>query len=102
MNLVSDNGCQPTSHQFMKSCNILGVNQIFTSYNNPKGNAETERLMRTCKEELIWLQEWEDVDEARLKVSDWTETYNQTYLHSSIGYLPPAVYEKQLINEGVA
>ncbi|GAB4192632.1 MAG: hypothetical protein Tsb0015_14940 [Simkaniaceae bacterium] len=43
--LVSDNGCQPTSQRFMKSCNLLGIKQIFTSYNNPKGNAETERAV---------------------------------------------------------
>ena len=32
------------------------------SYNNPKGNAETERLLRTLKEELIWLREWRSPD----------------------------------------
>jgi hypothetical protein len=31
----------------------MGVHQAFTSYNNPKGNADTERMMRTLKEELI-------------------------------------------------
>ena len=28
----------------------LGIEQIFTSYDNPKGNADTERVMRTIKE----------------------------------------------------
>ena len=35
----------------------LGITQGFTSYNNPKGNTDTERLMRTLKEELLWLRE---------------------------------------------
>jgi transposase InsO family protein len=58
LHLMSDNGSQPTSLRFMKACSSLKVNQAFTSYNNPKGNADTERMMRTLKEELLWLREW--------------------------------------------
>lgn len=53
LKLVSDNGCQPTSVKFMKSCSHMGIKQIFTSYNNPKGNADTERMIRTMKEESL-------------------------------------------------
>ena len=53
LKLVTDNGCQPTSMAFISTCKMLGIKQIFTSYSNPKGNADTERLMRTIKEELI-------------------------------------------------
>ena len=58
LHLMADNGCQPTSTGFMKACQASGVEQAFTSYNNPKGNADTERVMRTMKEECLWLQEW--------------------------------------------
>jgi putative transposase len=50
---MSDNGCQPTSVAYMKACSTLGVYQAFTSDNNPKGNADTERFMRTLKEECL-------------------------------------------------
>jgi putative transposase len=53
VSLVSDNGCQPTSERYMKDCTSLHLKQIFTSFNNPKGNADTERMMRTMKEALI-------------------------------------------------
>jgi len=54
---MSDNGSQPTSLSFMKSCSNLEVEQVVTSCNNPKGNADTERMIRTIKEELFWLRE---------------------------------------------
>jgi transposase InsO family protein len=54
LSLVSDNGSQPSSERFMKDCSILGIKQIFASYDNPKGNADTERVIRTIKEDLIW------------------------------------------------
>ena len=51
LSLMSDNGCQPTSLAFMEACSRLGIHQAFTSYNNPQGNADTERFIRTLKEE---------------------------------------------------
>jgi putative transposase len=53
LKLISDNGSQPTSVSFMRDMATLGIKQIFTSYNNPKGNADTERVVRTIKEEVI-------------------------------------------------
>ncbi len=67
----------------------MGIHQAFTSYNNPKGNADTERMMRTLKEELIWLREWRDPHELLKALDDWIETYNETWLHSALGYRTP-------------
>jgi transposase InsO family protein len=50
LHLMSDNGSQPTSVSFMKTCRQLDIDQAFTSYGNPKGNADTERVFRTMKE----------------------------------------------------
>ena len=41
---------------FINYCKLLKTNQSFTIYNNPKGNADTERMMRTIKEECLWLE----------------------------------------------
>lgn len=87
--LISDNGCQPTSNAFHKYCCHTGIEQVFTSYNNPKGNAETERMMRTMKEELLWLKDWSDLEEVKQALRDWQKDYNENYLHSSIGYRSP-------------
>ena len=90
LSLVSDNGCQPTSVSFMKSCGTLGIKQIFTSFCNPKGNAETERFMRTLKEECAWLVEWKNALELTEALEKWFEKYNLSYLHSKLGYITPA------------
>jgi putative transposase len=89
LHLMSDNGSQPTSLRFMKACSHLGIHQTFTSYNNPKGNADTERMIRTLKEELVWLREWADPYELSAALSRWIEEYNANYLHSALGYQPP-------------
>jgi transposase InsO family protein len=51
LSLMRDHGGQLTSAAFMRACGSLGIQQTFTSDNNPKGNADTERLIRTLKEE---------------------------------------------------
>jgi transposase InsO family protein len=60
LSLMSDNGCQPALMAFMETCSTLGIHQAVTSSNNPKSNADTERVIRTFKEEGLWLQEWSD------------------------------------------
>ena len=65
LTLMGDNGSQPTSRVFMETCAGLGIRQAFTAYNNPKGNADTERMMRTLKEELCRLQERQSADELK-------------------------------------
>lgn len=95
LHLMSDNGCQPTAVAFMKACATLGITQAFTSYNNPKGNADTERLVRTLKEELLWLREWTSPLELEHALVTWIEWYNTRYLHSALGYRTPCQIEQQ-------
>jgi len=94
LHLMSDNGSQPTSLRFMRACSSLKVDQAFTSYNNPKGNADTERMMRTLKEELFWLREWPNENELTKELDNWIEYYNENYLRSALGYRPPNQAEK--------
>jgi len=95
LHLMADNGCQPTSVSFMKACRIMEINQAFTSYNNPKGNADTERFMRTLKEELVWINEWRSPGAFFTALDRWINEYNRNYLHSALGYKSPEAFEQE-------
>lgn len=41
----------------------------------PTGNAVVERLIRTLKEELIWLRNWDSTDELRVAIATWLHHY---------------------------
>ena len=84
INLMSDNGTQP-SYAFEKLCSDLGINHVTTSYNNPKGNAETESWMRTLKEDCLWINDFRSPKEAKEKINTWIEYYNTEYPHSYLG-----------------
>jgi putative transposase len=88
--LITDNGCQPTSTAFMKACSQLGIKQIFTTWNNPKGNADTERVFRTLKEDLVWINEWNLPFEFQSDFERWVHDYNTDFPHQSLGYKTPS------------
>lgn len=58
----------------MKCMGALGTKQVFTSYDNFKDNADTKRVMRTIKEELLWFEElFGFLKEARIRISSRIE-----------------------------
>ena len=78
----------------MKACATLGMTEAFASYNNSKVNADKERLMRTMKDEFIWLREWTSHQDVEHALAQWVERYNTRYRHSSLGYKTPRQFEQ--------
>jgi hypothetical protein len=70
VHLMSDNGCQPTSTRFMEACGGWTWSRRSLSYNNPKGNADTERMMRTLKGTLV-AERMAQPERAEGKLSAW-------------------------------
>ena len=83
----------------MAACRALDVKQVFTSYNNPKGNADTERVIRTLKEDLIWPREWNSYQQLENALKRWVKDYNEDFPHSYIDYLTPAQYEQKHLTQ---
>ena len=97
---MSDHGSQPTAISFMRECHVLEIEQAFTSYNNPKGNADTERVMRTLKEEFFWRKDWDDLFELTEKFKGFVaDDYNEEYPHSTLKYLSPNEFERRWVEK---
>jgi putative transposase len=92
--LMSDHGCQSTSIAFMEACSTMEIHQAFTSYQNPKDDADTERFMRTLKEVYLWWQEWTCPLDLMSGFALWVAHDNEHYLHSSLGYKTPNQFER--------
>jgi len=100
--LISDNGCQPTSQRFMMNCSILGIKQIFTTWSNPKGNSDTERVMRTIKEGIVWCYDWQSPFEFEVALGKWIHDYNGDFPHQSLNSMTPKqCYENHFNKEPV-
>ena len=99
--IVSDNGCQPTSKAYAAYEKAPGLQHIFTSYCNPKGDADTERVIRTLKEDLPWTHEFDNLEQLRQALKQWQNDYNNIFPHSSIANCTPVEYERRWF-EGTA
>ena len=54
-----------------------------------------ERMMRTLKEECLWLREWASPFELATELCSWIDHYNQHYLHSTLNYKTPNQFEPE-------
>jgi len=51
-------------------------------------------MMRTLKEELLWLREWTSPVELEKALATWIVWYNNHYLHPALGYKTPSQWER--------
>jgi transposase InsO family protein len=62
---------------------------------NPYDNAACDSFMKTLKYDEVYRNEYRDFDEARRSIAEFLNiVYNQQGLHSALGYLAPADFEK--------
>jgi hypothetical protein len=92
----SDRGSQYTSEDYRAALCALDVSVSMSRKGNCWDNAVAESFFSTLKLELIHRRTWRDVDDVRQAVFEYIEVfYNRRRLHSSLGYKPPALVEKE-------
>ena len=96
IHMMSDNGSQPTSRRYEMILEILSIEHVTTSFNNPKGSSDAERFMRTFKEEVVWPNEFESLEEATRAVDVFFLFYNRDYPNSTLKGMSPIDFEASL------
>ena len=84
LTLTTDNGTQFTSARYIETLNRLGITHRRTAYNHPEGNSYIERFHRSLKEEEVWLNEYQNFDQAELSIARWIEEYNHDRPHRGL------------------
>ncbi len=99
----SDHGCQYTSIAFGQRCQEAGVAPSMGSVGDCYDNAITESWFATLECELLDRQTFRTHVEARTAIFEFIEGFYNTHRrHSALGYLSPAAFERQIINEAAA
>jgi transposase InsO family protein len=87
--IISDNGPQFIAKDFKEFIRICGMTHVKTSPYYPQSNGKIERFHRTIKGDCLRTQVPLSLEDARRLVANYVTYYNDTRLHSAIGYLAP-------------
>jgi putative transposase len=90
----SDEGVQYAARGYIALLQARGTQISMATVGRPTENAYAERLIRTVKDEEVYLHEYEDCDDAYQRIGQFLEdVYMSKRVHSALEYLTPAEIE---------
>jgi putative transposase len=96
LRLRHDHGSQYMSGVFQDELVFFGVESSPAFVASPEGNGVAERFFRTLKEQLLWVETFETVDDLRRALQAFRKTYNDNWLVARHGYRTPAGLRHEL------
>jgi transposase InsO family protein len=94
LSIRHDHGSQYMSHDFQKEIAWLGATSSPAFVRAPEGNGCAERFIRTLKENLLWARAFRTVEELRLALIAFRQTYNEHWLIERHGHRSPAQFRR--------
>ena len=94
LSIRHDHGSQYMSRDFQKEIAWLGASSSPAFVRAPEGNGCAERFIRTLKENLLWVRTFRTVEELRLALIEFRQTYNEHWLIERHGHRSPAQFRR--------
>ena len=92
----SDQGVHYACPGYVETLHARRVRVSMAEVGCAEQNGHAERVIRTIKEEEVYLNEYRSYEEALARIGDFIEAvYNRKRIHSRLGYLTPAEFEAQ-------
>ena len=93
--LVLDNGPEMTSKALFFWAQRHGIRLHIIQPGKPTQNAFIESFNGRFRDGCLNQQWFRDIHDARSIIDTWRAHYNEQRPHSSLGYLPPKIFEQQ-------
>ena len=95
----SDQGVQYLSKAYITTLKEHSVEISVAHRGRPWENGYAERLIRTLKEEEVYINDYQSITEARDRIGHFiTQVYHQKRPHSALGYLTPMEFQQQTLS----
>ncbi len=86
----SDNGSEFTAQNVREWLQALSVKTLYITPGSPWENGYIESFNGKLRDELLNLEIFDTLFEAKVLIDRWRREYNHVRPHSSLGYRPPA------------
>ena len=81
---------------YIKQLQDAGMQISMASVGEPSENAYAERVIRTIKEEEVYLSDYQNMAQAREEIAHFIDVvYQHKRIHSALSYFTPAEFEAQ-------
>jgi putative transposase len=97
-----DRGSQFMSDLFQAELRFLGITSSPAFVREPEGNGCAERLIRTLKEQLLWVEHFATIEHLRQALLAFRECYNREWLIGRHGHRSPAAVREAFATEVAA
>jgi putative transposase len=94
--IVSDHGTEFTSNAMLAWTRDNQIAWHFIEPGKPMQNGFCESFNGRMRDELLNESLFFGLDHATTRISAWADDYNEQRPHSSLGYVPPAIYAAAL------
>ena len=92
----SDQGTQYAANSYVKLLQDAGTQISMAAVGEPSENGYAERVIRTIKEEEVYLNEYQNMAEAKDQIGHFIDVvYRHKRIHSALDYKTPAEFEEQ-------
>ena len=92
----SDNGPEFTAKAIRKWLSRIGVKTLYIEPGSPWENGYIESFNGKLRDELLNMEIFTTLKEAKVLTEQWRRGYNHIRPHSSLGYRPPAPEVKMI------
>lgn len=92
VHIRSDNGGEFIAAAIRRLATLTAVESLYIAPGSPWENGYAESFHSHLRDELLNAELFADVHKAKALATAWREEYNHRRPHSSLGYVPPAVF----------
>ena len=97
LKLRHDHGSQYMSGVFQDELDFFGIESSPAFVGSPEGNGVAERFVRTLKEQLLWVETFETVEDLRRALQAFRDTHNRHWLVARHDYRTPSQVRQELV-----
>jgi putative transposase len=89
-----DNGPELTANAIRDWCRFSGAGSVFIEPGAPWQNPYVESFGSRIRDELLGVEQFSCLAEAKVMIDDWRRDYNERRPHSALGMMAPAKFAR--------